>query len=177
MIKIEESRLSKILKTSHVTTIKLFQVNDIFFQLSEGKQWIIDGGIEFEFSNGSHLSIGWNNDKEMFVFEEKLFDKLISNIEYVELSNNDINRLKLLENQSIIKVDYIWKEFDVYTDYTMNTTKEPYLVGIHMIFKSNDFLNISLIDYEIEENKPRNYVYDVASHLLISYNTTPILET
>ncbi|WP_109435945.1 hypothetical protein [Aquimarina sp. AU119] len=71
----KEKQFDSILKSGKLLEVKLFQVNDKFFELSEGKQWIIDGGIELTFPAGK-VTLGWSTKEEVFCLEFRAFSDL-----------------------------------------------------------------------------------------------------
>ncbi len=169
---VKEKQLDSILKSGKLLEIKLFQVNDNFFEFSGGSQWIIDGGIELTFPVGK-ITVGWSTKEEMFCFELKAFSDLYNSFDYLELHNESINNLKnILIGNKLIETSYKWITYEYVIDYLMNTKKETSIAELSIVFNSGDRLQIAAINYDIESaEKSKNYRYDVSRELFVSLNT------
>jgi len=169
----KEENISKILMSSEIVAIKLFQVNENYFKIPNTQQWLIDGGIQFTFSD-EYFTVGWNQDKAHFVYESKKFSEVYSDDNFTELSEESNTFSTVLKGNQITNIDYIWREFQVIEDYKMNIKKEQHIVALKVEFNTNDFLIISTINYNLEEHQaPKNFRYEIANDLLISLNTIP----
>lgn len=169
----KENLISELLHSKTIEDIILFQVNENYFKIPEKQEWIIDGGIEFTFAD-THFTIGWNQEKAHFVYDNKPFKKVYLDSNFTILSEENNVLLDTLKGNQISNIEYIWKTFDVIQDYTMNVIKEKHIVGLKIHFNTHDYVIVSAINYELEKNKaPKNFRYSINNELLISLNAIP----
>lgn len=156
-----------IMGSGNLTDVKLFQVNDSFFELPEGK-WIIDGGIELVFPDGT-ICFGWNKSISSFDLNTSKFEVLYKGSEYTELRNENIDQLNKLTHKRVTNHTLRFLDFEFIVDYTMKTKKESRLVEMILNFEDGSALQLSTIDYLIEPGKsPVNFCYSISHELLIS---------
>ncbi|MDC8003658.1 hypothetical protein POV27_06315 [Aureisphaera galaxeae] len=148
--------------------IKLFQVNDYFFEFPEKGQWVIDGGVELVFAKGI-CCMGWNSREEIMAMEDYGFNQMFDSTEYMQLENDNILKLKSYLIQEITNIEFITREFDFIKDYTMTKIVENRVVGMNLEFENGSKLQIAFINYQLEESDaPKDYYYDVTGELLVS---------
>ncbi len=165
-----EQQFRSTIKNHDLVGIKLYQVNDTFFEFPEINEWIIDAGVDFIFPSITY-SLSWNQDTDAFVFEAKSFTAIYEEDNYSELGTQHMNRITDFVSKKIKSVAMKWIDIDFVVDYTMRTEQVKKLVDVRLVFESGDTLQVATIDYDVEEgNGPLNYRYSPFSELLIIHN-------
>ena len=160
--------LDQIIKSGPVQKITLHQVNENFFELTKEGIWLVDGGIELTFPEGT-ISAAFHSSKQYLIIENKPIKNIYTDNNISVLENDNIFILnqylgKKIKNSSLKRID-----FDAVVDYTMQTSKENHIVEMILEFVDNSILQIALVSYDLEEHKtPENYSYDITSDVLIS---------
>jgi len=87
--------------------------------------------------------LGWSLDYYLFIFENKKFEEIYTENNFIQLNGGNINKLKKMIKNTIVEAKYKWIDYDVILDYTMATKKESRLVELIIKFNSNDIVEIS----------------------------------
>lgn len=170
---IKKSQL--IIDSGSLIDIKLFQINENFFELPGGV-WIIDGGIELQFANGT-ICFGWNQDLDSFDFNISKFKDLYKDSNYVELKTDKMNELLKLKDYKVVNYNFRSQDFDFIIDYTMKTKKESRLVEIKLDFEDGSELKLASVGYQIKPNMNlEKFYFDTSQELLISLNRSIEIE-
>ena len=64
--KYEEKYLRNIFKSGTLKDLKVYQVNESYFELDDGEVIIVDGGIQMTFPKGI-FCIGWSSELDLFL--------------------------------------------------------------------------------------------------------------
>ncbi len=167
MIKSIENQFKSSMTDAKLVDIRLFQVNDYYYNLPDKKLCIIDAGIEFIFDLDS-FSFAWNQELEAFNFRKNEFIQTYQDDNFRELNHELI---KSLGKDKIVEVDFKWIDYEIIIDYTMTTKKESGLVEILLTFESGDSLQIATVGFEFnKDNFPDKFYYDITGQLLLSVN-------
>lgn len=169
-----ESDIKSYLVNKKITNITCFNMNDTYLDFEQKSMWVIDAGIQMDVDNGV-VSFGWNYEQEGFDFVlDKTVDKLLGEAPVYEVDLKRNSGLAALIGSEISDVEFEW---DFYQELDENGAlkEEKIYIPVMLLlqFRSNDFLQLALIDYEIQEG-PFNMVnpkFDLTGELLISYNT------
>ncbi|MEM7186232.1 MAG: hypothetical protein AAF466_06205 [Bacteroidota bacterium] len=165
---VAQQHLKDILYSGPLSGIKLFQVNDNFFELFREGYWIIDGGIELTLPGGV-VSAAWNSNLEMFTVGSETVANIYGQDNLIQLENERIATLDRFLGSKIVEVELNEMEFEYVADYTMRVEKEQQVVEIICHFDDNTHLQIAFIEYSLEENKaPTNFSFDLYNDILIS---------
>lgn len=168
-----ESSIKSYLLNKKITNIKFFNINDTYLDFEQKSMWIIDGGIQIDIDHGI-FSFGWNYEQEGFDFVlDKTIDTILGEAPAYEVDLKRNSGLVSIIGSEISDLEFEW---DFYQEYDENgELKEGKIffpVMLLLKFRSNDFLQLALIDYEIQE-EPFNIVnpkFDLGGELLISHN-------
>ena len=165
--KYEEKYIIDILKSGMLKEMKIFQVDESFFELNDGQTLLVDGGIQFQFPKGI-FCVGWSSELDLFTFHKEKFDSIYEQANFIEIENKTLlNLVGDFVNQDKFKT----LDFEVIADYTMRTEKVKRFVEVILEFESGKNLQLSLITYDTETGKaPFNYRYDLSTELLITLN-------
>lgn len=169
-----ESNIKSYLVNKKITNITCFNMNDSYLDFEQKSMWVIDGGIQIDTDNGV-VSFGWNYEQEGFDFVlDKTIDILFGEAPAYEIDLKRNSGLATIIGSEIIDIEFEW---DFYQELDENGAlkEEKIYIPVMLLlqFRSNDFLQLALIDYEIQE-EPFNIVnpkFDLTGELLISYNT------
>lgn len=171
-----EKELYQFLTSGKIEEIKLYQVNEYYYDLSKKLHWIIDGGIEFKFPHG-FFSVAWSSFNDSFHYEAKPIREIYTADNIFELEEGEVQKIKDFTKEKIVDVKFKWQEYDVVLDYTMKTKKEFRLVEVKLEFSYKRVLQISTIDYSLDtNNSPVKYVYWIVGGLLLSLKELDIKE-
>lgn len=158
-----------IFLSSHLMDLKIFQVNQFYYQEKSGNLFVFEG-IEMKFSKG-FFSIGFSSEYEYNMFQATPFHELYEGENDREINTTETQKLSGLIGKKIIDVSFKTAEFNEVVDYTMKVEKVTKIVELLLTFETNETLQIATVNYEYEENKPpKNYRYDITGELLISLN-------
>jgi hypothetical protein len=167
MIKSIENQFKSSMTDAKLVDIRLYQVNDHYYNLPDKKLCIIDAGIEFIFNLDS-FSFAWNQELGAFNFRKNEFIQTYQDDNFRELNHELI---KSLGKDKIVEVDFKWIDYEIIIDYTMTTKKESGLVEILLTFESGDSLQIATVGFEFnKDNFPDKFYYDITGQLLLSVN-------
>ena len=169
-----ESNIKSYLLNKRIKNIKFFNINDTYLDFAQKSMWVIDGGIQIDIDNGV-FCFGWNYEQEGY---DLVFDKPIETIlgeapaYEVDLKKN--SGLGAIIGSEIIDIEFEWgfyQEFDENAELKEDKIFFPVLLLLK--FRLNDFLQLALIDYEIQEGVDNiiNPEFNLGGELLISYNT------
>ncbi len=169
-----ESNIKSYLVNKKITNITFFNMNDNYLDFEQKSMWVIDGGIQMDTDSGI-FSFGWNYEQEGFDYVlDKTIDTILGEAPAYEVDLKRNSDLVALIGSEISDVEFEWdfyQELDENGELNEEKIFIPVLLLLH--FKSNDFLQLALIDYEIQE-EPFNIVnpkFDLTGELLISHNT------
>lgn len=158
-----------IFLSSHLMDLKIFQVNQYYYQEKSGNLFIFEG-IEMKFSKG-FFSIGFSSEYEYNTFQATPFHELYEGENDREINTTETQKLSGLIGKKIVDVSFKTTEFNEVVDYTMKVEKVTKIVEVLLTFETNETLQIATVNYDYEENKPpKNYRYDITGELLISLN-------
>lgn len=158
-----------IFLSSHLMDLKIFQVNQYYYQEKSGNLFLFEG-IEMKFSKG-FFSIGFSSEYEYNMFQATPFHELYESENDREINTKETQKLSGLIGKKIVDVSFKTAEFNEVVDYTMKVEQVTKIVEVLLTFETNDTLQIATVKYDYEENKPpKNYRYDITSELLISLN-------
>ena len=158
-----------IFLSSHLMDLKIFQVNQYYYQEKSGNLFVFEG-IEMKFSKG-FFSIGFSSEYEYNMFQATPFHELYEGENDREINTTETQRLSVLIGKKIVDVSFKTAEFNEVVDYTMKVEKVTKIVEVLLTFETNETLQIATVNYDYEENKPpKNYRYDITGELLISLN-------
>lgn len=169
-----ESKIKSYLLNKRITDIKIYNINESYLAFAEKPLWIIDGGIQIDIDNGV-FSFGWNYELEGYDFVlEKTIDALNGEAPVCELDLKRKSGLGALIGSEIIDIEFEW---DYYQEFDENAELKEKKIFVPVLlllkFRLNDFLQLALIDYEIQQ-EPFNIVnaeFNLEGELLISHNT------
>ncbi len=113
-------KLEPIINSGNLLDLKLYQVNDYFFQLPEKGLWIVDGGVELCFPKGV-ISLAFNSEKECLQISDQAVSRLYQNSDIFELYNEQISDLKQFVGVKVEDFTLKTIEFESIIDYTMKT--------------------------------------------------------
>jgi hypothetical protein len=169
-----EKEIHRVLTSGTLLEVTLLQVNETYYDFSDQNYWILDCGIELKFPYET-FSIGWSSEHDFFQFELKEIKELYTQDNVISLREGEIQTIKGLIGDKVVDSEFVWLEYDVVIDYTMKTQKEAILVEVRLKFESGRSLQISTIDYDLnEEEVPVNYRYYPNEGLLLSLDTLEI---
>lgn len=158
-----------IFLSSHLMDLKIFQVNQYYYQEKSGNLFVFEG-IEMKFSKG-FFSIGFSSEYEYNMFQATPFHELYEGENDREINTTETQKLSGLIGKKIVDVSFKTAEFNEVVDYTMKVEKVTKIVEVLLTFETNETLQIATVNYDYEENKPpKNYQYDITGELLISLN-------
>ena len=158
-----------IFLSSHLMDLKIFQVNQLYYQEKSGNLFVFEG-IEMKFSKG-FFSIGFSSENEYNMFQATTFHELYDYENEREINSVETQKLSGLIGKKIVDVSFKTAEFNEVVDYTMKVEKVTKIVEVLLTFETNETLQIATVNYDYEENKPpKNYRYDITGELLISLN-------
>lgn len=158
-----------IFLSSHLMDLKIFQVNQYYYQEKSGNLFVFEG-IEMKFSKG-FFSIGFSSEYEYNMFQATPFHELYEGENDREINTTETQRLSVLIGKKIVDVSFKTAEFNEVVDYTMKVEKVTRIVEVLLTFETNETLQIATVNYDYEENKPpKNYRYDITGEILISLN-------
>lgn len=158
-----------IFLSSHLMDLKIFQVNQYYYQEKSGNLFVFEG-IEMKFSKG-FFSIGFSSEYEYNMFQATPFHELYEGENDREINTTETQKLSVLIGKKIVDVSFKTAEFNEVVDYTMKVEKVTRIVEVLLTFETNETLQIATVNYDYEENKPpKNYRYDITGELLISLN-------
>mgnify|MGYP000066235401 CR=1 FL=1 len=177
-MKNSQESLEEIIKSTILSgplqEIKLYQVNNTFFELPSEGYWIIDTGIELRFPSGI-ISAVWNTEIECYVIENKGVELIYGQDNVLQLENKNIAGLKKFVGLHVIDVNIKSIEFDFIADYRMQIEKEKRIVEMILDFQNKSKIQIAFVNYALEvNNQPRDFSFDISTELLIS--TKKIIE-
>lgn len=168
-------QIESILYSGKLEQIRLFQINENYFEFPEDQLWIIDGGIELSFPNGT-LTIAWASEIDMFIFQTKKFELIYKDYNYIEL---DVTNSELLENllyKNITNIKFHQTEMEYIIDYSMKTELQKTLVGVTLTFNNKNTLQLSTVGIDsLLKNAPLTFYYDLESYLLIALDSKVVI--
>ena len=171
-----EEKFQQLFLSNKIGEIKIYQVNEIYFDMSENQHWIIDGGIEFKFGD-KFFSIAWSSYDDCFHYDLKRVKEIYTGDNIFELKEGEIQKVKTFVGAKPADVKFKWQEYDVVLDYTMKTRKEWRLVEIKLEFPYDRKLQVSTIGYSLDAKKsPVDYTYLITEELLLSLKELEIKE-
>lgn len=166
-LKLEES-LREIIGSGPLQEIKLYHVNENFFEMSDKGYWLIDGGVELVFPEGV-VSAAWDSELDAFVFKNKPFETIYTQSNFIELYNENIAALKKYIGLNVIYADFKSLEFSFVADYTMRIEKERRIVEMVLEFQNTYKIQIALVNYKLEPNEPpKDFSFGITTNILIS---------
>ena len=170
----EIERYKTILLSEKILSIKVFQINDTFYDLKNKSEYLIDGGVEFNLPKG-YLCFGFSSFFDQFILNSEPFQKNYTHENEYELTPNEIPEIFNLINKKIIDVNIKFKEFNEIIDYTMKSQKIRKPIEIVLKFKNGEMLQLSSINFDLGENSaPQNYIYANDEEILIAFKDTKI---
>lgn len=165
-----EEEFNSLLKAKKLNNLKLFQINDGYFESPTNKYLIIDGGVELSIKNETY-SIAWNTGLNAFVFGKKTFSEIYEGHNYLELNYCRIEGLNEIMKHNIIQANCKWGEFNKLSDCSTKVKTETRLIELNIEFESIGTLKIATVDYKLDENiTPNSYTYATNGELLITMN-------
>lgn len=160
--------LKRIIYSSPLMELNLYQVNDIFFEVPKDGYWIIDTGFELKFRDGI-ISAVWSSKLKSYVITNNSVKDIYLQQNLFVLENKNILDLNKFVGLKVIDVNFKTLEFEYVADYTMRIEKENRFVELILEFENKSKIQIAFIDYKLEENKsPTDFSFDVSTNLLIS---------
>ncbi len=170
----EIERFKAMLLSEKILSIKVFQINDTFYDLKNKNQYIIDGGVEFNLPKG-YLSFGFSSYFDQYVLNSEPFRKNYTHENEFELMPNEVPEIYNLVNKKIIDVNFKVKEFNEIIDYTMKNQKIKKPIEIVLKFENGEILQLSSINFDLGKNsEPENYIYSNDEEILIAFKETNI---
>lgn len=170
----EIERFKAMLLSEKILSIKVFQINDTFYDLKNKKQYLIDGGVEFNLPKG-YLCFGFSSNFDQFVLNSEPFQKNYTHENEYELEPNEVPEIYNLVNKKIIDVIIKVKKFDEILDYTMKTQKIKKPAEIILKFENGEMLQLSCINFDLNENsEPEKYIYSNEEEMLIAFQETTV---
>lgn len=170
----EIERFKAMLLSEKILSIKIFQINDTFYDLKNKNEYIIDGGVEFNLPKG-YLSFGFSSYFDQYVLNSEQFRKNYTHENEYELTQNDIPEIYNFINKRIIDVNFKVNEFNEIIDYTMKTQKIKKPIEIVLKFENGEILQLSSINFDLGKNsEPENYFYSNDEEILIAFKETNI---
>ncbi|WP_294671318.1 hypothetical protein [uncultured Fluviicola sp.] len=169
-----ESDIKSYLVNKKITNITFFNINDSYLDFEQKSMWVIDGGIQID-TDSETFGFGWNYEQEGFDFVlNTTIDTLLGEAPAYEVDLKRNSGINSIIGSEIIDVEFEW---DFYQELDENGAlkEEKIYIPVMLLlqFRSNDFLQLALIDFEIQE-EPFNIVnpkFDLTGELLISHNT------
>ncbi len=156
-----------------ITSIRVFQINEPFYDIQSENQYLIDGGLEI-FTNKGVLTIAFSSESEQYIFTSRKFCETYFNENEFELNQDEIPQIFNLIGKQIIDIHFKIKEFNESVDFetSQNVSK---IVEILISFEDANQLQLALIDYDLNQNKkPINYRYSIENGILITFNKIEI---
>ena len=163
-----------MLLSEKILSIKVFQINDTFYDLKNKNEYLIDGGVEFNLPKG-YLCFGFSSHFDQIILNSEPFHKNYTHENEYELTPNEIPEIFSFINKRIIDVNFKIKSFDEILDYTMKTQKIKKPVELLLKFENGEILQLSSINFDLGENsEPENYRYANDVEILIAFTETDI---
>uniref|UniRef100_UPI00404A1433 hypothetical protein n=2 Tax=Flavobacterium sp. TaxID=239 RepID=UPI00404A1433 len=157
-----------------ILSVKVFQINDTFYDIKNKHEYMIDGGVEFHLPKG-YLCFGFSSHFDQIVFNSEPFHKNYTHENEYELTPNEIPEIYNFLNKRITDVKFKIMEFDEILDYTMKTQKIKKPVELILKFENGEILQLSSINFDLGENsEPENYRYANDEEILITFKETKI---
>ncbi len=170
----EIERYKTMFLSEKILSIKVFQINDTFYNLKNKNQYLIDGGVEFNLPKG-YLCFGFSSHFDEIVLNSEPFQKNYTHENEYELTSNEVPEIYAFINKKIINVNIKVKEFNEILDYTMKTQKIKKPIEIILKFENGEILQLSSINFDLGENsEPENYRYANDEEILITFKETYI---
>lgn len=152
-----------------ILSIKVFQINDTFYDLKNKNQYMIDGGVEFKLPKG-YLCFGFSSNFDQYILSTEPFQKNYTHNNEFELKPIEIPEIYNLINKKIIDVNFKVKEFNEVIDYTMKSQKIKKPIEMLLKFENDEILQLSSINFDFDKNyEPEKYVYSTENEILISF--------
>ncbi len=168
------SEFEKILDSGQLESIRVFNVNNPYFELKQEGQLIVDAGIELNFLEGTFL-LAWSTDKEMLSFGTLSFKSMYKMNNFHEVSENiDLGSFvgKKLKEYKIKS-----KKFEFIVDYTMKTVSEEKIVEVVLRFYDESVICLAMVDFDLDHNGvPSNYRYFPEGQILIRVNNDVVIK-
>jgi len=170
----EIERYKALFLNEQILSIKVFQINDTFYDIKNKREYMIDGGIEFHLPKG-YLCFGFSSYFDQYILNSEPFQKNYTHENEYELTPNEVPEIFNLINKKIIDVKIKCKEFHEIIDYTMQTQKIKKPIEIILKFENGEILQVSSVNFDLGENsEPENYVYSNEDEILIAFKETKI---
>lgn len=170
----EIERYKTMLLSEKILSIKVFQINDTFYDLKNKNEYLIDGGVEINLPKG-YLCFGFSSHFDQIVLNSEPFQKNYTHENEYELTPNEIPEIYSFINKRIIDVKFKIKQFDEILDYTMKTQKIKKPIEIVLKFENGEILQLASINFDLGKNsEPENYRYANDEEILIAFKETHI---
>lgn len=168
-----ELRIREHILDREITSIKVFNVNDSYVEFIPEVQWVVDGGIQFEFGNQT-MCIGWNFENEGFYFSTtKPIAQILGETPFYQIEPSGLKGISKFIGAQIKDLRIKWEfyhEFDEEGELKSEKIYTP--VGLLLEFDFNEFIQIAEIGFEVDHQKFAiiNAEYNIFGRLLLSVN-------
>lgn len=170
----KEEQIKQIITSGPLAKINFYQVNEVFFELSEDGYWLIDTGIELIFPSGT-ISAAWNSTLDCFELKNDIVKNMYTGDNLFQLETKNMNSLNRFIGLNVVETNFKTKGIEYIVDYTMRTEIEKQFVELILTFQNKEKIQIALVNFTLEENKaPTDFAYSINTSVLIS--TKKIIE-
>ncbi|MCI5057829.1 MAG: hypothetical protein MRY83_17075 [Flavobacteriales bacterium] len=153
-----------------ITGIRLFNVNESLFDIKDCDRQIVDGGIEFEFDDGTLFTFGWDPELQLMNYKFNSFAMLYAD-RFFTLDIQEDFFWKPLFGQIIAKADVHWT---CYEDEGIDAVKIPDMILIQT--DKGDRFMFGAFKFEVENDTIKKFLVDSEEWLVVFFDQEEMTE-
>ncbi len=144
--------------------VNCFQVNEALLDIQMEKAFFVDGGIELVFPKGS-ISAAWNTEIECLTVGPNTFEEVY---QQENAQPSETKKIHHLIGQKVIDYNLIKRQYEMIQEDMTQIEEVEITMEINLTFEDQSHLQIALVDYDLHNFTPTNFIYDLGADILVN---------
>jgi hypothetical protein len=162
------------LKGKTIEKVTLYNVNDNYFVFSP-KLVVVDAAIHIVFSDNSHVSVVYNDEKELIDIALESPDSHLGDLDYYEIEHEGNTISKDLIGKTVSDTAIRWTWYNNVDENQEILPEKHYITEeLIMYFEGGNSLQIATVDFDIENDNIKNPNYKQTGEIMV--NTGDIIK-